>query len=67
MAYLHCPHCRRTAWLRTTSEPGARCRHCDAALTPMPAGELRFLVSAVRERFALEARTDGSRRRFVRD
>ena len=67
MAYLHCPHCRRTAWLHSTSEPAARCRHCDAELTPMPDGQARFLVSAVRERFAYDARLEASRRRFVRD
>jgi ribosomal protein S27E len=67
MAYLHCPHCRRTAWLHAGGEPGLRCRHCEAALTPMPGGQARLLVTAVRARFALDARTDASRRRFVRD
>jgi hypothetical protein len=66
MPYLHCAHCNRTAWLHATQEPGARCRHCDAVLTEMPAGQARFLVSAVRERFALDAQQDGLRRRFLR-
>ena len=67
MAYLHCPDCNRTAWLHTTTAAAGRCRHCDSALAPMPAGRARFLVSAVRERFAHDAQRDGSRRRFVRD
>jgi hypothetical protein len=33
----------------------------------MPDGQARFLVSAVRERFAYDARLEASRRRFVRD
>jgi hypothetical protein len=33
----------------------------------MPDGQARFLVSAVRERFAHDARLEASRRRFVRD
>ena len=66
MPYLHCPHCHRTAWLLTTAEAGARCRHCDAALTPMPDGQARYLVSAVRERFARDAQLELTRRRFIR-
>jgi ribosomal protein S27E len=67
MAYLHCPHCRRTAWLHSEAETTARCRHCDAALTPMPDGQARFLVAAVRERFARDAALESTRRRFARD
>jgi ribosomal protein S27E len=66
MPYLRCPRCRRTAWLDSTAEPDARCRHCDAALAAMPDGQARFLVAAVRERFARDARLQAGRRRFVR-
>jgi hypothetical protein len=66
MPYLHCPRCRRNAWLDAMAEPGRRCRHCHAAMTPMPDGQARFLVTAVRERFARDARLEPGRRRFVR-
>jgi ribosomal protein S27E len=65
MPYLHCPRCRKTAWLHATAEPGMRCRHCDTALAPMPDGQARLLVEAVRERFARDARP-AAPRRFVR-
>jgi ribosomal protein S27E len=66
MSYLHCPRCRRTAWLHSNAKPGVRCRHCDATLTPMPDGQARFLVAAVRERFARDAQLQAKHRRFVR-
>jgi hypothetical protein len=67
MPYLHCPSCRRTAWLHTGVEPGLRCRHCDTALTPMGAREARSLTAAVRQRFERDIRLDAGRPRFVRD
>jgi tRNA(Ile2) C34 agmatinyltransferase TiaS len=67
MPYLHCPHCQRTAWLQSTGEPGLRCRHCDATLTPMPEGDARFLAAAVRERFRRDERLNAGRPRFVRE
>jgi hypothetical protein len=66
MPYLHCALCHRTAWLHATEETRARCRHCDAELTPMPDGQARFLVRAVRERLARDAQHDVVRRRFIR-
>jgi ribosomal protein S27E len=66
MTYLHCPRCRRTAWLHAAAEPELRCRHCDSELTPMPDGQARLLVAAVRERFAHDARLAAGRKRFVR-
>jgi hypothetical protein len=66
VSYLHCPRCRRTAWLHADGEPGLRCRHCDAALTPMPARQEGLLVTAVRERFARDAALEPARKRFVR-
>ena len=66
MPYLHCALCHRTAWLHSKEGTGARCRHCDAELTPMPDGQARLLVSAVRERFARDAERDVVRRRFIR-
>jgi ribosomal protein S27E len=67
MAYLHCPSCERTAWLDSTAEPALLCHHCDTALTAMPAGSVRTLVGAVRERFEQDAVLDAGRPRFVRD
>jgi hypothetical protein len=67
MAYLHCPSCERTACLDSTAEPVLLCRHCATALTPMPAGSVRRLIGAVRERFERDARLDAGRPRFVRD
>jgi ribosomal protein S27E len=66
MPYLHCSHCRRTAWLHAAAEPGIRCRECDAQLTPMPDGQARLLVRAVRERFERDAQLEAARKRFVR-
>jgi ribosomal protein S27E len=67
MPYLHCPRCRRTAWLHSTAAPGMRCQNCDSVMSPMPSGEARFLAAAVRERFARDAQLDAGRPRFVRD
>ncbi len=67
MPYLHCPRCQRTAWLRTESAQEIACRHCGTTLGPMAGSDARFLASAVRERFARDARLTAGRRRFVRD
>ena len=67
MAYLHCPSCERTAWLDSTTEPPLVCRHCDSALTPMPARSASRLVGALRRRLARDTLLDAARPRFVRD
>jgi ribosomal protein S27E len=67
MPYLHCPQCQRTAWVRTTSDEPVGCRHCGRALDLAPAGDVRYLTAAVRARFARDARSGASAKRFVRD
>jgi hypothetical protein len=63
--YLQCPHCRRTAWA-AAGEPAAACARCDAELTTLPGVDGNLLVSAVRARFARDARSDAGRPRFLR-
>ena len=67
MPYLHCPHCRHTAWLRSESEPALACRHCGMSLEHVVADEDRYLARAVRERFARDMRLTTGIRRFVRE
>jgi hypothetical protein len=67
MLYLHCPSCDRSAWLDSSTEPALVCRHCETALTPMPARRAHALASAIRERFERDIRLDAARPRFVRD
>jgi ribosomal protein S27E len=62
--YLHCPQCRRTAWLSAAPKEPLPCRRCGTALDPLAAGDARFLASAVRELRARRAATSG---RFTRD
>jgi len=66
VAYLHCPHCDRTAWLAADAGPAPHCRHCAAPLAPMPARRAHLLAAAVRERFARDIEGDALRPRFVR-
>jgi len=65
--YLHCPRCHRTAWLRSDTGQEIACRHCGTTLSPLEGSEARYLASAVRERFARDARLEPGRKRFVRD
>jgi hypothetical protein len=67
MPYLHCPRCHRTAWLRTPGERETACRHCGTTLDPMAGSDVRFITSAVRERFARDARRNSGPSRFVRE
>ena len=67
MPYLHCPSCRRTAWVRARSEGQIACRHCGTTLDPTAGGDARFLAGAVRERLAREARRKTGPPRFIRD
>ena len=64
MPYLQCPQCRRTAWA-AAGEPEI-CARCDAELTTLPGVDATLLVSAVRARFARDARSDSARPRFLR-
>jgi hypothetical protein len=66
LPYLDCPRCHRTAWLRGESAREISCRHCGTKLTPMAGSDVRFLTSAVRERFQRDARLTAGRKRFVR-
>jgi hypothetical protein len=63
MPYLHCPQCRRTAWVSAAPSAAIDCRRCGAALDPLGAHDARFLTAAVRD---LQARRAASRARFVR-
>jgi ribosomal protein L37AE/L43A len=67
MAYLRCPRCHRTAWLRAGGERAVECRRCGTSLDPTAADEARFLTRAVRERLTRDARLRADRARFVRD
>jgi hypothetical protein len=53
--------------MRATPDAAMTCRHCGASLNPLTGTEARFLASAVRERFARDARLTAGHRRFVRD
>ena len=66
MPYLHCPRCHRTAWVRAAGTDPIECRHCGRELELTPAGDMRHLTSAVRERFARDARLTAGAKRFVR-
>ena len=68
MPYLHCPRCHRTAWVRKLAGDGIdvpELRH--AASARSADGDAALLTTAVRERFARDARRDAGRERFVRD
>lgn len=66
MPYLRCPRCRRTAWVRSGAEDAVDCRTCGTTLSTLGADDARLLASAVRERFARDARAGAGRPRFVR-
>jgi hypothetical protein len=53
--------------VRATREEPVECRHCGRDLDLAPAGDVRYLTAAVRERFARDARAGGAPKRFVRD
>jgi hypothetical protein len=65
MPYLHCPHCHRTAWVRSTPTT-ALCRGCGEPLDD-GIGDVQLLAAAVRDRFARDAMRTADMRRFVRD
>jgi hypothetical protein len=67
MPYLHCPGCRRTAWLTTGAERAVGCRYCGATVDPVVSERSRALARAVRERFARDSRLHSGPPRFVRD
>jgi hypothetical protein len=52
--------------VRTSREEPVECRHCGCELDLAPAGDVRYLTAAVRERFARDARSGGAVKRFVR-
>ena len=67
MPYLHCPQCRRTAWVRDDQRRAPSSAATAAATLDLAhAGDVRFLTAAVRERFARDARAGASVKRFVR-
>ncbi len=66
MPYLHCPTCHRTAWVRKAAGEGLDCRGCGRSLSSLGESDARLLTTAVRERFARDARRDRDRPRFVR-
>ena len=67
MPYLHCPECRRSAWVRAErSNAPVECRGCGRALELATAGDVGYLTTAVRERFQRDARSAATARRFVR-
>lgn len=53
--------------MRATPDAAITCRHCGTSLNPLAGSDARFLASAVRERFARDARLTAGRKRFVRD
>ena len=66
MPYLHCPHCHRTAWVRSIPATPPTCRGCGELLSD-GIGDVQLLTAAVRDRFARDAMRTADMRRFVRD